>query len=85
MQGSTTKANKGNACKPTARKNAKEKCIHNNDVLNICPVTDNTVDVEAKFRSGNCTEGDLTLNITDDQGRKGQVKVDKSGLAQRIF
>ncbi len=70
---------------PASSQGAKEIFIRNNDVLNICPVTDNSVDVEALFRFGNCTEGDLTLDITDDQGRKGQVKVDKSGLARRIF
>jgi prepilin-type N-terminal cleavage/methylation domain-containing protein len=63
----------------------REVFIRSNDILNICPVPDSTVDIEALFKSGNCTEGTLTLNISDDDGRQGQVIVDKSGLAQRKF
>ena len=74
-----------NASNPGGTQGAKELFIRSNDVLNICPVTDNTVDVEALFRAGNCPEGTLTLDITDEQGRHGQVVIDKSGLAQRKF
>jgi prepilin-type N-terminal cleavage/methylation domain-containing protein len=63
----------------------KELYIRNNDVLNICPVADNNINVAALFRFGSCTEGVLTLNLTDGDGRKGQIEVDKSGLARRIF
>ena len=56
-----------------------------NGGLDVCPIPNNTTNVADIFRAGACAEGTLVLTITDGTGRKGQVTIDKSGLAQRNF
>ena len=78
-----------NAANAAAFQGGRELFVRTNDVLSVCPITNNTVDVSAIFRSGACppavAPGVMTLDITDGGGRQGLVEIDRSGLAQRRF